>query len=1414
MPIATRTFRVFVSSTFEDLVEERNALQREVFPKLSKVCEDHGARFQAIDLRWGVRDEAVLGQQMMEICLAEIERCQRTGIKPNFIVLLGDRYGRPPLPARIPAQEFETVVSRIGSAEDRVLVENWYQRDDNAVPAEYLLKPRTGDFMHANRWIEVEHPLREALREAARAAGLSNEALLKYEGSASHQEIVKGLGTTPEDRRHVFAFFRATDVAKEPAELRDLKSFLRGQLGENVFDYEAGDLEKLCCDVAESLERVILDEASGFESRLALELEIEAHDMFAKDRSQHFVGRKPVLDAITEYLKSQDRRPLVIHGPSGSGKSAIIARASEDRKGIRRFIGATPESSNGLTLLRSLCEEISRRYGEPEDAPDTFDELAVTFSDRIRLATPERSLTLYVDALDQLGAQDPAAVMNWLPLQLPLHSKIVVSSNEVPAALRRARLFQVAPFPPQEADLALKLWLEEVHRTLQPEQWQALVASFGRSPLPLYLKLAFEEARRWKSLDGMEQCVLGEGLAGIIGRLFDRLSEQSNHGPMLVSHVLGYLASARHGLTEDEILAVLSEDKEVLEDFERRKHYNPPERRLPVIVWSRLYLDLEPYLTERSSNGGTLISYYHRQLAEVVDTRFLEAAKNQDGYLPPHEGEESVRKKSAHEVLADFFRRKADPEGSDQWNGPARCLTELSYHLYASDQKKALAGLWESIPYIDARIKATDLHELSQDFRWLPEPSELARELHRLFIRNVQRLKEYRGLFFSLIHHEGSSLLRTRCDELVQAGRWHEPWILTKSVSLPSPTAEADPSVAVATSFRFPTSTATAINSPVSLVFYMKSLGQIGLADPVAGREHARSLICRKACVWKLCASSDGTQLAVAYEDGSADLIAIEFAADQSLVEQRTVATLRFLIPEVEPPFLTWGGDHLLYQREDGELTLFRSSGESETLAVPKRCIGELSGAVFENGQWVVTLRQGLDTWILAYFSSEVASTQRPASDVTTLTSMGRHRVAIGFSDNHLILFRTEGRISVEHVLERRSRPVCAAGNGDLLLWVESDADAYLWGLEQGKPPTKVQASGVFSTGSAAAAYFERPSGMVLSDDHTAWVLTPSGLRSLTISQANDRDRPIYQVLPGAKGTFYSIQLRENDYWLVDSQQRRECCVVRGKPGRQYFAVNELGQLLAASDLGGAVWTDLETLKSVELPDTPISVNSLVPATSGFWLADRFGGIFYVGHDKICHKAAHIALGSLAGPALFSWPGGLLWHGVSSEQNEQGNPFGDSNLHLVFFSVPVSISQFLDPVRRRMFPKKEGVFQTVCYDAATNELILILAGTAHHGSCARLGTVAQFLVHEERCVDLDFGDRIMHGAMSQSDDAVYLLSETEMLFMLDRTSFRTRAVLASSQGFNCLAGSSFDQGLISVVESGRRVFTCEGGRFS
>ncbi len=91
MARASRTFRIFVSPTFSDLKEERNALQERVFPKLRELCMQHGARFQAIDLRWGVTEEEAGQGKVLEIILDEIDRS-----RPFFIGILGERYGSVP----------------------------------------------------------------------------------------------------------------------------------------------------------------------------------------------------------------------------------------------------------------------------------------------------------------------------------------------------------------------------------------------------------------------------------------------------------------------------------------------------------------------------------------------------------------------------------------------------------------------------------------------------------------------------------------------------------------------------------------------------------------------------------------------------------------------------------------------------------------------------------------------------------------------------------------------------------------------------------------------------------------------------------------------------------------------------------------------------------------------------------------------------------------------------------------------------------------------------------------------------------------------------------------------------------------------------------------------------------------------
>lgn len=50
MLLNKKTLQVFEISTFSDLVKERNALQKNVFPKLPKLYLDHDFRFQVICL--------------------------------------------------------------------------------------------------------------------------------------------------------------------------------------------------------------------------------------------------------------------------------------------------------------------------------------------------------------------------------------------------------------------------------------------------------------------------------------------------------------------------------------------------------------------------------------------------------------------------------------------------------------------------------------------------------------------------------------------------------------------------------------------------------------------------------------------------------------------------------------------------------------------------------------------------------------------------------------------------------------------------------------------------------------------------------------------------------------------------------------------------------------------------------------------------------------------------------------------------------------------------------------------------------------------------------------------------------------------------------------------------------------------
>ena len=525
----TRVFRLFISSTFSDFIAEREALQKNVFPKLEQYCAERGAQFQAIDLRWGITEQAQREHNTLRICLEEVRRCQQLSPRPNFAVLLGDRYGWEPVPARIPFDHWKRLQIN-ATPEHWNLISSSYRLDENAIPSVYCLKERSDDddiaFQH-------ESQLLKALRQAA--AGFRGNDRLPYFTSATHQEIVLGAlskrdadGQKLNPKGHVHVYDRSLEgmptdnsakdfidwnsnldqvVPGACQRMQNLKNQLRRQLGDHYHELKStwsrhgkngavnqAYLQRFCDLFLEHQIELIDAEIATLEQIDDRQQREHLHQDFGDERARVFAGRKPLLAKIARYTnddlplksgqtKSRSKKlaPLILIGGGGSGKSALLARAAQETVQrikpsravvLQRYIGGVPGTESLLNTVSLLSADIATYYGHAEPPiAQNADDLAQTFEAVLGYATPRRPLILFLDALDQLDSSDRAWMLEWLPDQLPDHVRIVASIRSDTAVEQAARrrfskqIINVPRLKPSEGRAILKAWLADKRET-------------------------------------------------------------------------------------------------------------------------------------------------------------------------------------------------------------------------------------------------------------------------------------------------------------------------------------------------------------------------------------------------------------------------------------------------------------------------------------------------------------------------------------------------------------------------------------------------------------------------------------------------------------------------------------------------------------------------------------------------------------------------------------------------------------------------------------------------------------------------------------------------------------------------------------------------------------------------------------
>lgn len=694
MPGDALSFQLFVSSTFRDFQVEREALRLDVYPRLGARCQARGATFEAVDLRWGISPSAAEARQTMEICLDEVERCARSTARPNFLLLLGDRLGWRPLPASLDDELFAWLMQRLRASEAGDSLERWYlMRDENAVPPVRCLQVPPG--VQAGD----ERRLVDAITAVTTGMGLDPFTEARLVGGATEQEVRRRLDLAPVDDDRTVLVIRLIDglpTGRRAADWRDvdadgklddasairlrsLRDDLQGMAGTTVLTcatrWQGAEPDKayigeFCAEVHDRLAQAIDSELDNRDVMPASAREEQNHRAFGQDLAAKLSGREEELDRILEWVNAPGGGVLVVHGPSGVGKTSLLAAATQDSRfpmrSVIRFLGATGGSTAPEALAASLLSAL-RPDGRVPATPGAVAEALA----RLLSTWPEADpIVLVVDALDQVGPDNVAA---WLGTDLSRSVRLLLSVLDGPdrvrldAMLPDADWLAVRRLPMPAAAHALDAWLAAAARTLQPRQRALVLEAFSRSGMPLHLRLLFERARTWTS--AYDPASLPADAPEALQQLVRDLTE---NGPVLVEAALTSLVTARDGLSSPELIQILSADSEVMQEFRERSPSSSDVDVLPGVVWIRLLRDLEPYLAERDRPGGTTFSVFHRQVGAAIEHRWLTGPVRQ----------------RCHRRLAAYFASQPtwfDLDGTPVPN--RRKLAELPYqHTMAADR--------------------------------------------------------------------------------------------------------------------------------------------------------------------------------------------------------------------------------------------------------------------------------------------------------------------------------------------------------------------------------------------------------------------------------------------------------------------------------------------------------------------------------------------------------------------------------------------------------------------------------------------------------------------------------------------------------------------------------------------------------
>ena len=745
-----KTFRLFISSTFSDFVTERDILNDKIFPVVDDFCQQRGYNFQLVDLRWGVTNESALNQNTLAICLDEVKRCRSLSPRPNFLLMMGERYGWIPIPTSISVEDFQNILS-VASSEESAVLNQWYILDENAIGGEYYLKSRYGEYVNDALWGSVESEIRCALHNCiVNKLNADEKKVKEITTSATEREIFEGLLDYEGVSNNTIALFRKNyyEKDKEQGKIENLKNRIIQKMSadgcdSNIIslDYES---ESYSQDFADTIIKALKENISSEIERLSVEKkETEPKEELKSilDSAGVVFERVNETEKLYEYLNGESRKPLYLYGDSGSGKTTLLAQfvRNNNVKTFFSFYGLDDKSYALLSSVQKIVNEIKENYKIQKDFNvDEFNISEALYEALYSIPENEKALIVF-DGFDMF--HDISEIKERvIPTILPSNVKVIISSADIDIIRRfcddNTQVLKLDWFSFDESKELFDLLLESKNRCISTEAQRKIVeATICGGATPLQLKLITEECLTWRSSDMVD--MFPENVDDIAKRHILNMHLKFGHNKELVLYALALISAAPYGITEEELQMLLLRFESVRKYFMSEDRYDYNKEKLPFAVWSRLFYDLKGCLTLSRVKGLIVVKFAHQVFYRV----FL---KEYESYY-----------NEATDVLISSYDNQSCYANDEKAPNVRKALAFAELLKRTADYQKLVETLAD-LKYVDSVIKIGNADKLMGDVKYaLTKNLDYAHnelvEIYNCVQKNREMLNCYYGEFYTCV---------------------------------------------------------------------------------------------------------------------------------------------------------------------------------------------------------------------------------------------------------------------------------------------------------------------------------------------------------------------------------------------------------------------------------------------------------------------------------------------------------------------------------------------------------------------------------------------------------------------------------------------------------------------------------------